>query len=407
MQCPCSRWPNECGGRLRQRASGPRWSSSPYRPPATAQTKAASRQQRRPRRQRQRRRLAHVAQQVDRTRGQGERLASRHQFRHVDHERCRYRPERRRDRLRVAERERTGARQRDARDADLVVASAITENGRPGTMSSRPSVVRSVTVGGTASAMGRRTRPASARLPARSTANASSVTRSVGPADGSTVKVNDAATDACAGAIVRVSLPRPAPVAVNPIDATLPGSDATTTAVTVRPGRTRSPVVTPVISTVGFTPSSTVTVTGTACANCPFESWTVASIVNVVPGTTVAGTSNPNVSARERARRDRDRARRARIAGIGPVADLSRDPEVVHGRHGDRDAVAVARADACRRRRDGGQRHLVGRHRDDRLDGHEAAVPRGVGGDRTDPDGVAGTTERGNGLERQRERGGA
>ena len=76
------------------------------------------------------------------------------------------------------------------------------------------------------------------------------------------------------------------------------GKAATTTAVTLWPGRTRWPVLTPVISTVGGTASTTVTVIGAAEPVCPLVSAALASMVNVVPGTTVAGTSKANVVVR-------------------------------------------------------------------------------------------------------------
>ena len=79
---------------------------------------------------------------------------------------------------------------------------------------------------------------------------------------------------------------------------TRPASSATTTTETVLPGRTRRPELTPVIDTVGPTPSSTATVTGDASTICPFVSTTVASMRSGAPGAALAGTSNENDSVR-------------------------------------------------------------------------------------------------------------
>ena len=59
-----------------------------------------------------------------------------------------------------------------------------------------------------------------------------------------------------------------------------------------------SPVVVPVIATLGGAASSTVIATGVAVPTCPLASEAEASMRIVDPGAAPAGTLNPNVSTR-------------------------------------------------------------------------------------------------------------
>ncbi len=88
------------------------------------------------------------------------------------------------------------------------------------------------------------------------------------------------------------------PLAVKPISRMRPASSATTIAETVWPGRTRAPLVAPVMLTVGATASSTLMLTGAAATTCPLLSRAVASMVMVLPGAALAGTSKPKASTR-------------------------------------------------------------------------------------------------------------
>ena len=160
----------------------------------------------------------------------------------------------------------------------------------PGAASYRPVSVSRETTGGIRSATGRITWALVELFPAASTATASRVTFWVGKAEGETVKVKVAATDACGGDMIRVSECTVAPLASKLTEATPPRSVASTTAVITSPGLTRSPVVSPAKRTTGLVASSTVISMDSAWPVRPLVSTADARRVMTEPGTASIGT---------------------------------------------------------------------------------------------------------------------